>query len=375
MQRYDIVVIGAGPAGLTVAKAAGGEAKVLVCEMQASVGGQAISLWLPEKGLPGELRRALVQRTKEIRFKGPKSEVSAPLTGAVLDWRQMVRLLALEARKRGAEIWTSSPVRELLLKQGRVVGVRLESGSWREEVRAEVVVDASGCIGEWAGLFPRLLKRELKPEETVFSGEHLLAGAGRSEAVEFHFNSYLAPLGNAWVYPFGEGFAVAGIQGLRIHPEAALDEFVAKVPKLAGADPIASTRGRFPDASLDSFCTDGMLAVGGAAWQVLSLSRGGLLQAMRAGELATRVALEAITEGDTSRRALQEYEELWRREMGPDFEAERRLYSRLSRSWDQEVEKLLGCLKDNPKLSRRLGELLSGVGVREAAEELLEVLG
>ncbi|MEM2289567.1 MAG: NAD(P)/FAD-dependent oxidoreductase [Candidatus Hadarchaeales archaeon] len=375
MQRYDIVVVGAGPAGLAVARAAGAEARVLVCEMQASIGGQAFSLWLPKEFLPDEFERAVVQKTKGVKFRGPKSEASVSLPGVVVDWKAMVRLLALQARRRGAEIWISSPAKELLLKNGKVVGVRLESGGWREEVKAEVVVDASGCIGEWGGLFLRLVGRELKPEQMVFSGEHLMAGVSEGETVEFHFSSYLAPLGNAWIHPFGEGFAVAGIQGLRIHPEAALNEFVGRVPRLAGADPIASTRGRFPDAALDSFCADGMLAVGGSAWQVLSLSRGGVFQAIRAGELAAKVALDAITEGDTSKQALQEYDRLWKQELGQEFEAERRLYSRLSRSWDQEVERMLESLKGNPRLLRRLAQVLAGVEVGKAAGELLEVLG
>jgi digeranylgeranylglycerophospholipid reductase len=375
MQKYDIVVVGAGPAGLSFARAASGEAKVLVCEMQASLGGSALSAWLPREAIPSELVRAVVQRTKGVKIKGPKSEVEGQLEGAVLDWKWLVRLLALEARKKGAEIWTSSPAKDLLLKDGKVVGVRLEAGSWREEVRCEVVVDASGCVGEWAGLFPRLLGRKPKPEETVFLAEHLLAGAEPSDSVEFHFSSYLAPLGNGWVHPFSNGFAVAGIQGLRIHPEASLDEFVAKVPRLAKAVPVSSTRGRAVDAILESFCSDGIVSIGGSSWQLLALSRGGLLQAMRAGELAAKVVLDALTEGDVSKEALSEYERLWRRELGSDFELEREVYSRLSRSWDQGVEQLLNAIGEEPQLIRAFARLLAGVEPGEAAREVLEVLG
>jgi len=375
MQKYDIVVVGAGPAGLSFARAASGEAKVLVCEMQASVGGSSLSVWLPREAVPSELVRAVVQRTKGVKIRGPKSEVEGQLEGAVLDWKWLVRLLALEARKKGAEIWTSSPAKDLLLKDGKVVGVRLEAGSWREEVRCEVVVDASGCVGEWAGLFPRLLGRKPKPEETVFLAEHLLAGAEPADWVEFHFSSYLAPLGNGWVHPFSNGFAVAGIQGLRIHPEVSLDEFVARVPRLAKAVPVSSTRGRAVDTILESFCSDGVVSIGGSSWQLLALSRGGLLQAMRAGELAAKVVLDALTEGDVSKEALSEYERLWRRELGPDFELEREVYSRLSRSWDQGVEQLLSAIGEKPQLIRAFVRLLAGVEPGKAAREVLEVLG
>jgi len=230
-------------------------------------------------------------------------------------------------------------------------------------------------VGEWAGLFPRLLGRKPKPEETVFLAEHLLAGAEPSDSVEFYFSSYLAPLGNGWVHPFSNGFAVAGIQGLRIHPEASLDEFVAKVPRLAKAVPVSSTRGRAVDAILESFCSDGIVSIGGSSWQLLALSRGGLLQAMRAGELAAKVVLDALTEGDVSKEALSEYERLWRRELGSDFELEREVYSRLSRSWDQGVEQLLNAIGEEPQLIRAFARLLAGVEPGEAAREVLEVLG
>jgi digeranylgeranylglycerophospholipid reductase len=375
MQKYDIVVVGAGPAGLSFARVASAEAKVLVCEMQASVGGNTFSTWLPKEALPGELARAVVQRTKEVKVKGPKSELVSRVEGVVLDWKWAVRLLALEARRRGAEIWTSSPAKELLLKEGRVVGVRLEAGSWREEVRSEVVVDASGCSSEWSCLFSRLLGRKPKPEETVFTGEHLLAGAEPEDSVEFHFGSYLAPLGNGWVHPFGDGFAVAGIQGLRIHPEASLDEFVGRIQRLGRAAPVASTRGMAVDVTLDTFCSDGILAVGGACWHLLALSRGGLLQAMKAGEMAARVVLEALTEGDVSKGSLSEYERLWRRELGPDFELERALYSALSRSWDQNVERLLERMGREPSLLRDFAAVLAGVEPGRAAKKLLEAMG
>ena len=373
MQKYDIVVVGAGPAGLSFARAASAEAKVLVCEMQASLGGNTLSTWLPIDSLPVELSRAVVQKTRRAMVKGPKSQATCQLSGAVLDWKWVVRLLALEARKKGAEIWTSSPAKELLLKGDRVIGVRLEAGSWREEIKSEVVVDASGCSGEWAGLFARLLGRKPKPEEIVFSAEHLLAGADAGDSVEFHFNSYFAPLGNGWVYPFGEGFAVAGVQGVRIHPEASLDEFVSRIPGLAKSTPVASTRGRTIDASLETLCSNGIVAVGGASWRLLALSRGGLLQAIRMGELAAEVVLDALTEGDVSRDGLLEYERKWRKELGQDFELEREVYSILSRSWDQNVEHLLERMRGLEL--REFVRLLAGVQPGKSAKKILEVLG
>jgi flavin-dependent dehydrogenase len=108
---------------------------------------------------------------------------------------------------------------------------------------------------------------------------------------------------------------------------------------------------------------------------VLALSRGGLLQALKAGEMAAKVVLEALTEGDVSKGGLSEYERLWRRELGPDFELERTLYSALSRSWDQNVERLLEGIGREPALLGDFAALLAGVEPGKAAKKLLEMLG
>ncbi len=370
-----MVVIGAGPAGLSAANRISPEAKVLVCEMQASLGTQFSSVWLPSEHLPSELERAVVQRVKRVRFEahGMQAEVDYP--GVILDWKWLVRHLALRARKKGVELWTSSPVKELLVKRNRVEGVKLEGGTWREEVRCQVVIDASGCSGVWSGLLLKHLGLELKPEQAVYSAHHVLAGVEPFDWVSFRFDPYLVPLGVGWVHPFTEGFAVAGVQGLRMDPETSLEEFVSRIRQLRGAAPVSSSRALFPDVNQRIFCSDGALAVGGAGWQVLSISRGSLLVALRSGELAGEVALDAITEGDVSQDFLSKYKSRWLEEMGAAFERERQLYQFLARSWERKTHELIQLVDGDRSAGRLLAKLLAGADVEEAAVKLQHKLG
>jgi digeranylgeranylglycerophospholipid reductase len=58
------------------------------------------------------------------------------------------------------------------------------------------------------------------------------------------------------------------------------------------------------------------MLVGDAARQSDPITGGGIINAMEAGKIAGEVAYNAITKGDVSTKALQEYEDRWRGSIG-----------------------------------------------------------
>jgi digeranylgeranylglycerophospholipid reductase len=386
-EHHDVIVVGGGPAGLAAAKAAAeGGGKVLLLEMGSQIGGQTQSAtWAPSSVVGKSLKEAVVDKVRQVKLNSPHQQLIVEgAFGVILDRRIYDKLLAADAAASGAEIWVSCPVKELLLSKGAVKGVHSESGAWAERLECEVVVDASGAQGQWSSLLLRkLFKRDWNRELLTLSNEYLMANASVREAQLF-FNSYFAPLGHAWVYPFGKRFAMVGIRGVRIHPDSALDEFIGRmaIPSLKSAVPVAAFRGQLPiEGALSSTCADGILAVGGAAGQVYAPSGEGLRYAMACGELAGKIAVEAISEGSVSKETLAEYDRGWRAKFEPELRVGQLLHSSLRTSPDQKMDALLSSLKGNPKLQRAFmnafmgTELPNSLKVLSSSDEIKRTLG
>ena len=379
VERYDLVVAGGGPAGLAAAKAAAAEGgKVLLFELQAQIGGQTQSAtWVPTDVITPPLKESIIVKTKEVRLHSPHKELLARGDfGAIIDRRLFDKLLAAEAIASGAELWVSCPVKELLVSGDAVRGAYVEAGSWAERIESELVIDATGARGEWSGLLLRkVLKRDWKRELLALSNEYLMANVVNDQSVDLFFTSYFAPLGHAWVYPFGKRFAMTGVQGVRIHPDAALDEFIGRrgVLRLKRAVPVAAFRGQLPlEGPLNQTCANGIIAAGGAAGQIYALSGQGLRYALRCGEIAGKVAIDAITEGDVSAGALADYERQWRAEVDAELRAGQLLHSSLSVSQDQRMDAMLSALEGKPKLQRAFIDMFTGFRLEGSLEVLLK---
>jgi len=127
-REYDLVVVGAGPAGSSAAYAAAKNGiKVALLEKEENVA-QTVRTsgvtWIDyakEFGIPEDCYNPI----RTYKFCSPNNTISISDNqpkAAVLDVRKTYRFLADQAKKNGAEIFVNTNVTKTITENGKVVG-------------------------------------------------------------------------------------------------------------------------------------------------------------------------------------------------------------------------------------------------------------
>ncbi|MCS7286652.1 MAG: geranylgeranyl reductase family protein [Anaerolineae bacterium] len=323
---YDVVVIGAGPAGSMAALyAARHGASVLLLEKRQEIGSPVRCA----EGISAEALRRF--------FEPMPSFVASTITGAafyfqdgktfklwksfqagegfILERRIFDRFLAEEAARAGAKVLVKTPAVGLLMDGGRIRGVRVKAAGVEKEVEAKVVIAADGVeseAGRWAGI-----NTTLPPKEAISCAQFLLSGIEVDPSITLYYlTPEFAPGGYAWVFPKGEGKANVGL-GVQANlaREPAINylvRFIESIPALSKGSPVTLITGLVPLRPLETIVGPGIILVGDAAGQVDPLTGGGIPFAMAAGALAGEVAAR-FAQGESP---LEEYRERWEEKWG-----------------------------------------------------------
>ncbi|MGA8091761.1 MAG: NAD(P)/FAD-dependent oxidoreductase [Thermoplasmata archaeon] len=354
MNEVDVLVVGAGPAGSTVAaRLAKAGHSVRVVEEH------------PKVGYPVQCAGLVSQRVLDLA--GSNSMVRTSVRGAsvfgpslesitfraesprafVIDRAGLDIHLADRAVRAGAEVRTSTRFDSLDGESGDRLTVRLRGPDGSpEEMRARLVIGADGVASAVARAFRLRRPVEVLP---AFEAE-FPESPGDPDTVEVYLGRKLAPGLFGWWIPDGSGGARVGVAAdadgtpARQYFDRLLDSLERRFGRRL-APPTAFVVSGIPIGTLPRTHARRALLVGDAAAQVKPLSGGGIFTGMRCAQIAADVASEALSKGDLSEGALAEYDRRWRAELGDEFRRAlylRRLFTRLS---DDELDRVVHALK------------------------------
>jgi flavin-dependent dehydrogenase len=311
VERFDVVAVGAGLAGLqTTRLLARGGARVLLVDRKGSPGesvhttGIFVRRTLEDFDLPedclGPAVRRVVLYSPARRAQALVSEHAEFRVGRMA--RLYERMLA-ECLEAGAEWSPSTRYAGAEADGPQGSHVLLERSGLTRRVAARVVVGADGARSRVARDLGLEENREwIVGVEDVFEG-----GSGEASEPCFHcfLDPRLAPGYLAWVVCDGaETHVGVGGYAARFDPVRALEEFAAEVGErfvLGRARRVERRGGRIPVGGVLRRIADARgLLVGDAAGAVSPLTAGGLDPCMRLSSLAASVLLEYLKTGDAS---------------------------------------------------------------------------
>jgi geranylgeranyl reductase family protein len=307
---YDLVIVGAGPAGTMAAKVAAEKGiHTLIVEKKACIGlpvqcaEHIPKLLMQQVNLHG---RYIAQEVGSMITYMPEGEViETKAPGYIIDRSLFDKGLALDAISKGADIMIKTSALSRCEK-----GIIVKTGGKEVRIEAKVIIGADGPNSTVGGWINR------KNSEFVSAAQCEVLLNKPIEATCIYFGIEYTG-GYGWLFPKGRTANVGvginnkiGRQKLSVCLKHLLNR-LQKEAKIRDNSSVAYTAGLIPvGGCLDTSPYENILIVGDAAGQTDPVTGAGIPQALSCGKIAGEVAAKAIKENNLI--VLCEYEKRWK---------------------------------------------------------------
>lgn len=314
MQGEDCTIVGAGPAGLFLARQLKGLDVRIIEEHR-------------EIGKPVQCT-GLLSRNIDNIYKPPQECILKTVKGARL-FSPSGKIIELGRSENEAYV-----VDRAIFDQSLAQGLEIELGKQVQDINfgSKFVVGADGpnsTVARLAG-FSNL-------GETVTGLQYEIpAEYYDSDFVELYFGNDIAPGFFAWIVPAGERVRI-GLASTK-NPTEYLDKFAkSKVPG-AETEIISKQAGLIPLKLRKNFTLGKIALVGDAAGQVKPTTGGGVYFGMR----SAKILAEAIQKND-----LELYQKNWKKEIAMDFKLSDLIRNAVRNMQDKYMEKVWDTLSED----------------------------
>lgn len=375
--KYDVTIVGAGPAGSTTAKFLAEKGfKVLLIDK---------NKFPRDKPCGGGLSSRVLDRfryvdnwdfiesygyggiafSSSLKYK-LEMEEDKPIVAMALRKNFDYKLVKL-AVKNGAVLEDGKTVEDTKILKDKVK-IFLDDGS---SIDSEILVGADGVwstVAKKMGLRQKNIKIGICVlQEYKLDEETLDRFFGKSRFCYTH-TRFQDLDGYGWVFPKKEHLNI-GVGEILTHRGSSTKNNLLKVYeeyiKTLKKDKIIPENikvekckgGALPVVPLEKTYCDRVILVGDAAGFINPISGEGIYYAMSSGEIAASIISEALEKGKTNEQFLSKYQKAWKKDFGKDLNL---LYQTVKKRGINSNEKLFRVASNDKKLSELLIKVVMG---------------
>lgn len=371
--RYDVIIVGAGPGGSITAKTcAEGGLDVLMIEKRQEIGdpvrcAEGVGKDALLKHIEYD-KRWIAAEVKGSRIIAPdgteilmSTDAGMKDVGYTLERKVFDRVLAQKAAMVGAEVMVKTRATGLLKNNGKVSGIKAMHMGEMLEIKADIVVGADGVeskVGRWGGI-----DTSLKPHDIETCAQFLVTNFDPGEYSEIYIGEKYSAGGYVWIFPKGRysanvGIGILGSKSGNIRALNLLQKFIETsipdgkiIEMVVGGVPVSGP--------IERTIVDGLILVGDAARQSDPLTGGGITNAMDAGKIAGEVCIKAKEKRDYSVKTLKEYEDRWRATIGKEISRALKVKNLLIKLSDEQLNQLAHSLDGVDATTMELPKLIA----------------
>jgi digeranylgeranylglycerophospholipid reductase len=339
---YDVIIIGAGPAGSYIAyKLASSGYNVAVFEEKSAPGLDVCCTGIISTECFQSLdlgTDVILTKLNSAKFFSPSGKClrlqTEKVQAYVVNRLLLDKAIACKAQAQGAQYFFSSPVIDIIPGKDSIQAETLCSGA-REIFNARAVVLANGFK-------PKLpQKLGLGRIKNFLVGAQVEIEAKNVNEFEIYFGQEIAPGAFAWLVPTSANKAYVGLLATsqaKLHLQKLLNNLFSQ-GRIASRE-VEIRQKAVPVGTLARSYGDRILVIGDAAGQVKPTTGGGIYFGHLGARIASEVLNEALSSDNLTAGQLSRYQKQWKAKIGKELSRghwARWAYAKLS---DRQIERI-----------------------------------